>query len=810
MKIDILQGEHTIGGNIIVIRDNKDTTHIVLDVGSQMGEEDKNKLPEGADEERKKEIRNLFYNPEDKERREKGNTYYDGVFISHSHPDHVGLMDRMWLDIDVYMDDRSYRQLKEWQNQSGIKTRRDWISNYYLPIPPGSRKVWISAEREYEYGISNENNRYSYFLMNGTLKVKPYRCDHTGFPCYMFLITSNSNEDQLTQSPKLGNAGSRIFYTGDFRGHGHDDFEKLLARLPEADTLICEGTTLNSDIGYPCRTESDLSKAIAEKIWQYRMNEKNIFILVPGTNFARFQTIDESLRLINQSKEKDAQFKFSNEWYWNADLLPTYACFHNSKHAKYLKFMKPWGIRPEMEPHPEWNIHLFKMRKKYDSEKLIIEQKELREKYKNREKEEFIKIINSSESADQGYNSIGIIRNTRFFRECFEEAAKSLSEKDKQHNRECPGDKGIILYSLWRGYAEHNQSMQDLLNAAEECGYKIVKDFRPNHRKTYESDDKVSKSDDEKCGFHTGGHADRIALVELIAKVRPKLIKIIHTQSSDEDQAHYKTLENVQDQINQGSSLSQILWDYFLHDNMNWMGKPWVKPESNDYENPKEFEDNYLKKTSLDGTLGAMYFLLKQTLFCKSGIHLIGANLQKWHKSDYYWGLLKKNGVNTRCELESTVIPGYWFAPDIFMSSKGKDAFIDWERNCIVLNSDLLKKEERPIRKTELLCIRELSKFMAHYYVETKRIHREEIVKNWKINYPHKVVSPGQNEIDILNQIGDFSMQLWELFADLPRNDYRPVEDIRELIESEKMVLLQRALKKATYSEMDNDTENEI
>ena len=67
----------------------------------------------------------------------------------------------------------------------------------------------------------------------GDITVTPFRCDHSAYDAYMYLAEAD---------------GEKVLYTGDFRSHGRQDFEKLLQALPKVDTLITEGTSLSRDL----------------------------------------------------------------------------------------------------------------------------------------------------------------------------------------------------------------------------------------------------------------------------------------------------------------------------------------------------------------------------------------------------------------------------------------------------------------------------------------------------------------------------------------------------------------------------------
>lgn len=579
MKIDILQGENTIGGNIIEITDNAETTRLIFDVGKEMhiGQRD-NDLPS----QRNEKLKHLFVNNLDEKEKESTyeDDYYQAVFISHSHPDHVGLFkwlksgrikengDYEYKGIQVFMDCDSYYKMIEWKKASRIKI-------YYIQLANAKDidQIWKKAAGEYENGISYDSDEEMIFPGTGNIDVRPYRCDHTGFPCYMYLITCEKDkEDAFGEN---GNVGSRIFYTGDFRNYGYDDYENLLSRLPEADTLICEGTTIGKDspqkgTAYSFISEKDISPRMAEEIRDRK--GKNVFFLVSGTNYARFQSINEAVKQV----QNDPSNYEDNHLVWNTDLFPTYLLFHEQD---ALTEAKPWGINFEDESNRYETIERL-TRKIHKNSAAYSEQMELRKEYGDKNRDGIVKAI-------KGSNMVGMIRNTKLFRECFKEA---LSDMEKEETGGERREKGKIIYSVWSGYRDHDENMQELIKLAKACGYEFV-----------------------DRGFHAGGHADRIALAELIAHVKPRKIQIIHTQASEINKDYFQKLKDIRSQEKTGLSVNQILWKFFLKDDVKWLGKPavdttdWKKDLTSSLTSSDDFEKKYL-----EGILGGDLLFIKE------------------------------------------------------------------------------------------------------------------------------------------------------------------------------------------------------
>jgi ribonuclease J len=130
------------------------------------------------------------------------------VLISHPHQDHFGLLRHIHPSIPVAI---------------GAAARRivDTASQYVpdaLPLPAGpSYTAWQP------------------FVL-GPFTITPYLMDHSAYDAYAFVIEANDNKDK------------RVFYSGDFRGHGRKSklFDQFLARPPQhIEVALVEGSSLN-------------------------------------------------------------------------------------------------------------------------------------------------------------------------------------------------------------------------------------------------------------------------------------------------------------------------------------------------------------------------------------------------------------------------------------------------------------------------------------------------------------------------------------------------------------------------------------
>ena len=128
----------------------------------------------------------------------------DAVLISHSHMDHYGLLGHINPDIPVYMS-QGAKELIE-------------VSNIFTPNKTGKINARIVKPKKP--------------FVVGDMTVTPYQVDHSAFDALAFLVEGE---------------GKRIFYSGDFRGHGRKSalFKMMLEAPPkDIDCLIMEGSML--------------------------------------------------------------------------------------------------------------------------------------------------------------------------------------------------------------------------------------------------------------------------------------------------------------------------------------------------------------------------------------------------------------------------------------------------------------------------------------------------------------------------------------------------------------------------------------
>jgi len=255
MNLNIHRGTQEIGGNCIEV--STKTTRILFDFGMPLVEADKsefnfNKYKSlSVNELIKKKIlpdmEGLY--PHDK-------NPIDAIIISHPHMDHYGFMGFVSNKIPVYIGNASNELIK--------------ISNIFTP----SNVV-----------INNPNfyNSEKPFTI-GDIIITPYLNDHSAFDAYSFLIEGE---------------GQRLFYSGDFRGHGRKG--SLLTKLtnnPPADIdyLLMEGTS----IGRTTRSKPE-EEIENELVKVFKEPNKINLIYQAGQNIDRIVSVFKACKNANKT-----------------------------------------------------------------------------------------------------------------------------------------------------------------------------------------------------------------------------------------------------------------------------------------------------------------------------------------------------------------------------------------------------------------------------------------------------------------------------------------------------------------------------
>jgi len=165
----------------------------------------------------------------------------DAVVISHPHQDHYGLIDTIDPTTPIYIGNLAKNLLD--------------ATRLFLNDP--TKPLYANDFQFYD--------KWKSFSI-GDFKLTPYLMDHSSVDAYGFLIEAE---------------GQRIFYSGDFRGHGNKS--KLLENIinnppPRIDLLFMEGTMIERD-----NSEFPKEGAVQERIQQIISQQKNITFLISSS-----------------------------------------------------------------------------------------------------------------------------------------------------------------------------------------------------------------------------------------------------------------------------------------------------------------------------------------------------------------------------------------------------------------------------------------------------------------------------------------------------------------------------------------------
>jgi ribonuclease J len=298
MKVCIHRGTREVGGTCIEIESQG--KRIVLDVGLPLdGIDAVEHLPDVSG----------FREPQDS---------LLAVVISHPHLDHYGLARHLLPDTPMVMGAATERILE--------------ASTLFTPTGMTFRNV-LQLEHEKALPV-------------GPFVITPYLNDHSAYDAYSLLITAD---------------GQRLFYSGDFRGHGRKAalFERFLKHPPpDVDVLLMEGTTIGrSGSDAKVDTEQDLEQYFREHIagspgmvlvWTSGQNVDRLVTLFKACKQSGRQLIldvytAEILRVTGNAKLPQA------EWDGIKVFLPESQRRQIIKSQAYqvIERLKPFRIYPE-------------------------------------------------------------------------------------------------------------------------------------------------------------------------------------------------------------------------------------------------------------------------------------------------------------------------------------------------------------------------------------------------------------------------------------------------------------------------------
>ena len=162
MKVKIIKGTNQIGGCITEISANN--SKIIIDFGDDLDDTKESFELEGLT---------------------KGKSNYDAIFITHSHGDHIGLINKINKDILVYVENdtlKIHNLTCDFCNKE--KVNRD-IKTFAI-----------------KHNTKNENKDDRKIFDNGDIQVYAYMGDHSSYNSCMFLVEGD---------------GKKLLHTGDFK-----------------------------------------------------------------------------------------------------------------------------------------------------------------------------------------------------------------------------------------------------------------------------------------------------------------------------------------------------------------------------------------------------------------------------------------------------------------------------------------------------------------------------------------------------------------------------------------------------------------
>lgn len=230
MEIIIHRGTHQIGGCATEIRTAH--TRILIGFGAE--------LPDSNGE---KPVDNLRIDGLN-----QGRPGFAGVFLTHYHEDHFGLIAQIPQEIPIYMGMEALEIFSAYSNRV-----RSELADVSERIRPLSALEPVTV---------------------GDLTVTPIPADHSAYGAFMYLVEGD---------------GKQVLHTGDFRLHGFRGraTSKLLSRFAEnVDVLIIEGTQLSrNDRGG--LSERELQERLRAEITE----NKYVFVLCASTHIDRLASV---------------------------------------------------------------------------------------------------------------------------------------------------------------------------------------------------------------------------------------------------------------------------------------------------------------------------------------------------------------------------------------------------------------------------------------------------------------------------------------------------------------------------------------
>lgn len=406
MEVKIIKGTKQIGGCITEITVNK--SKIIIDFGDDL-EDNKESF----------ELDGLT----------KGKSIYDAVFITHSHADHIGLINKINKDIPIYVEKDTlniYNLTCDFCNKEKVSRN---INSFEL-------KDTTKSEKKIDRCIFD----------NGNIQVYAYKGDHSSYNSCMFLVEGN---------------GKRLLHTGDFRMHGRKNFviEHSLKKIGKIDMLITEGTTLTR-----CQDKYMTEEELENKAVKIMNKYNQVLIMQSSTN------IDRTATFMRASIKSNKKFIL--------DLLSY--CLQATISNRFINI--------DNQTMYLWKPYKYNFKPNWFKEKYM----------------------------DIDNNLLGAFPYfTMEIKESMLVDIKMLYNKGLLK-------KACLIYSMWEGYIEKEEKVNNFINELKSIGIDII-------------------------NLHTSGHADKQALKKLNNIVNPNQTIIIHTEDGNKGKELFNNVIDVND-----------------------------------------------------------------------------------------------------------------------------------------------------------------------------------------------------------------------------------------------------------------------
>lgn len=182
--------------------------------------------------------------------RENGGPFVQGILLSHAHLDHTGAIGYLSSEIPLYCSSETATLVRAIDDVTSFKSKAIKSSLTKIVLQqrgkfPGAPKLKHEDVHRHVEELYDEQE-----FEIGSIKVKHISQDHSVPGASSFVLEVD---------------GKRILYTGDIRFHGSNPMtiDEYAAKVGEIDTMICEGTRIESD---NILMESDIIESITEKI----------------------------------------------------------------------------------------------------------------------------------------------------------------------------------------------------------------------------------------------------------------------------------------------------------------------------------------------------------------------------------------------------------------------------------------------------------------------------------------------------------------------------------------------------------------